>query len=674
MKALLTGVCLTIFIGHLSAQKAPVKFGDVAMADMTMTSYANDTSATAVILADFGQSTISYNQSTGFNLQFERIKRIKILTTNGLSWADFSIPLYKSGSTDEKLSGLKAITYNLEKGKIVETKLKNDGIFRETFDEGLDYVKVTCPNVRVGSVIEITYKVTSEFLFHFQDWSFQSTIPTVMSEYRAHIPEYFTYDKYMQGYISLDVSDETRVPASIVINSFERSENSRVVQSTATSDRIDYMETRNRWVANNVPAFKPEPFMTSLHDYVSKINFELAVIRYPNQPAKQYMGSWADINNSFVEDENFGGQIKGNAFLKKIAEEVTAGIADDADKIAAISNFIRANIAWDGNQRKYPQIPLRKVFDNKKGNSAEINLLMASMLEKLNIAVTPVLLSTRDHGLLREATPVSSQFNYVICMAQVKDKTFLLDATETLLPPSILPERCLNGRGLAVSKEGFKWVALESKFKTRMVTSADLGLSPTGQLAGKLKLDCNGYRALSKRKHYLINGEKEYVKNVVGSHSWELKSSEIQNAKEIQKNFVEVHDLIVNENMTLAGEIIYLDPFIYSSYKVNPFKSETREYPVDFGSPHEETFFIKLAVPENYTVDELPKSIVLSMPENAAKYTYNVSHTGNMITVTSMFHINKSLYSQVEYPYLREFYNQVVAKQAEQIVLKKKSF
>jgi hypothetical protein len=33
--------------------------------------------------------------------------------------------------------------------------------------------------------------------------------------------------------------------------------------------------------------------------------------------------------------------------------------------------------------------------------------------------------------------------------------------------------------------------------------------------------------------------------------------------------------------------------------------------------------------------------------------------------------INKGVFAQDEYPNLREFYNQMVAKQAEQIVLKK---
>ena len=135
----------------------------------------------------------------------------------------FEIPLYKDGTQDETISGLKAVTYNLENGKIVETKAKSDGFFNEKFSDNLTLVKVALPNVKVGSVVEITYKINSDFLMNFWDWEFQETIPVVWSEYRASIPEFFNYDKYMQGYIPLDIADEKVAPNSISITSKERS-------------------------------------------------------------------------------------------------------------------------------------------------------------------------------------------------------------------------------------------------------------------------------------------------------------------------------------------------------------------------------------------------------------------------------------------------------------------
>ncbi|HTE32789.1 MAG TPA: hypothetical protein VK666_20550, partial [Chryseolinea sp.] len=93
---------------------------------------------------------------------------------------------------------------------------------------------------------------------------------------------------------------------------------------------------------------------------------------------------------------------------------------------------------------------------------------------------------------------------------------------------------------------------------------------------------------------------------------------------------------------------------------------------VDFGSPEERIYMCKINIPDGYVVDELPQSKLLKLPENAAKYTYNLVQSGNTLSLTSSLQINNSLFSQEQYPNLREFYNQVVAKQAEQIVLKKK--
>ena len=94
-------------------------------------------------------------------------------------------------------------------------------------------------------------------------------------------------------------------------------------------------------------------------------------------------------------------------------------------------------------------------------------------------------------------------------------------------------------------------------------------------------------------------------------------------------------------------------------------------YPVDFGSLKKETYFLKLTVGESYSVEALPESKTIVMPEYAAKYTYNVSQKENLISITSILQINKTVFTQDEYSYLREFYNQILAKQAEQIVLKR---
>lgn len=649
-----------------------MKFGDVPMEALTMTTYAPDSSAEAVVLMDYGVSSIEYNQSTGFELIFDRIRRIKILKEGGKQWADFGVSLYKDSDQSEKLVQFRGVTVNLEKGKAVESKLSNDGIFREKFSKNIDRVKVTLPNVKVGSVLDISYRVKSDFLVNFQDWDFQATIPVVWSEYRAEIPEYFVYDKYMQGYLAISVNESATSQGKIVITSMERGEG-RVATSTPQRDEIDYKLEKFRWVVKDAPAFKDEPYLTTRNDYISRMNFELATIIMPGQPLKQVLGSWEEINNRYSESSDFLGEVTGNGFLRKTAEEVTAGATTVPQKVDAICSYVKRNVAWDGTNRSATEKSLKQTIEDKKGNSAEINLLIASMLEKLGINVKPVLLSTREHGFVREATPASSQFNYVIALARWETSQVLLDGTNGYLPTRYLPERCLNGKGMAVSKEGPEWVKLDAPAKSRSVVNSDLQLSPDGVLSGQIKLEHYGYEAAEKRQKYLSpSGKDAYVKEIVGERPWQVSNSEFTNERNLAEGFKEKHDVQINEHISVAGDVLYMNPFVIGQLSSNPFKLEKREYPVDFGTPFDEVYVIKVKLPEGYVVDEMPAAKMFLLPGNAARYTLSAAINGNALTVTSMLSVNKGMFISEEYQGLREFYSQVVAKQTEQIVIKKK--
>ncbi|HTE29042.1 MAG TPA: transglutaminase domain-containing protein, partial [Chryseolinea sp.] len=545
MKILLTGFFAILVSFYSFAQKPPIKFGEIPIEDLQMTKYPKDTSASAVILVDFGTSSLVYNQSSGFSLVFDRMMRIKILSKEGLDWATFTVPLYHEGSGDEKFSSLKAATYNLENKEVVQSKLRNDAVFKEKVNANIDYMKFTMPNVKQGSVIEVTYKITSDFLFNFQDWEFQSTIPTRWSEYRAVIPEFYYYERYTQGYIPMTINETKQMPASITLSSTERSTSGWTTASQTSYDKIDYTENKYRWAVENVPAFKPEPFITTSKDYISKINFELAYKKFPGQAMQPIMGTWDDINKQYSDSPNFGKEVTGNGFLRKVSEEITAGLSTPEQKISAINNYVKRNIAWNGNSFKFTDTPLKKVLEDKKGSSAEINLLMASLLDKAGFSVSPVLISTRDHGFIRETVAVSSQFNYVLCLVTVEDKSILLDGTDQYLGTGVLPERCMNGNGFVVSETGYKWFPLRAMTKSRQLYSADLVLNDEGQLKGKLQLDRSGYFAYGGRQKYLVKGESEYVKDLIGNRAWTIGKSEFFNAKDVAQPFKETHEITI---------------------------------------------------------------------------------------------------------------------------------
>ncbi|MFZ1807162.1 MAG: transglutaminase domain-containing protein [Cyclobacteriaceae bacterium] len=667
----------TLFLLLLSvilyAQKPPIKFGKISDEELKMTEYEGDNSAAAVVLVDFGESMITYDQTYGFQIEFERIRRIKILNKDGYDWANFEIPLYHKNSNEEKLVGLKAVTVNLEGNKAVETKLGKEGIFEEETSENWRRVKITLPNVREGSVIDITYKVTSPFLFNFQDWAFQTTIPIVWSEYNARIPEYFDYQKYSQGYIPFKVNEHNTVRRSITLNSKERASSGGFGGGSATTtfqnQTIEYNQNDLRWVSENVPAFIEEPYMTNSNDYISKMNFELAQIRMPQQPVELVMGTWENINKELLDATEFGVVVKRSNFLNKTVEELVTGKSLDSEKINVIYNYIKSNVQWDGNYRKYTDGNFKKVIDEKRGNSAEINLMLVSMLQKAGLRADPVVISTRNHGFLRRQFPLSSQFNYVICAVALEDKLLLLDGTDRSLPASMLPERCLNGVGLLISENNSRWVELNPIIKTKTVVEANVEFKEDA-LMGQIQITKDGYDGQRMRNDFHSKGKESYIKSLVEGNEWTVHSSQFENLTNLDEPIKEVYELTFRNESTLA-DIIYLSPMMGSGIKENPFKAEKREYPVDFGSPFEVTSVIKVKIPDGYVAEELPAPMAVSLPEKGGRFLYNVVSMKGEISLTSMFTISKGIYTQLEYQSLREFYAQAISKQEEQIVLKK---
>ncbi|MCV9388319.1 hypothetical protein [Reichenbachiella ulvae] len=84
-------ICMQAMMAH--AQKEPVKFSkDIMRKDLEMTHYEKDSSASAVILCDYGRSWIDYG-SEQFQVKHERITRIKILNKDGYKYADHSFTL-----------------------------------------------------------------------------------------------------------------------------------------------------------------------------------------------------------------------------------------------------------------------------------------------------------------------------------------------------------------------------------------------------------------------------------------------------------------------------------------------------------------------------------------------------------------------------------------------------
>jgi Transglutaminase-like superfamily len=613
----------------LFSQKDPMKFGVIPMEDLTMTSYDRDSSASAIVLYEFGKV---YPQ------QIERHVRIKILKTEGTRWADQTIQLPYSGTNGENQFQFKASTFNLVNGQVVETELPKQSMFREKLVRGIELQKFTFQNVKVGSILEFSYSMRTPGM---QPWRFQKTIPTRVSELWTIVGSDNIVKHYTHGYITAATYE--------------------VQESAATHT--------SHWVYRDVPAFKAEPFMSSEEDYIGMIEFYQTHFG-GSGVTLEIMASWEKVNEVLLESEYIGGHITGNSFLKSITKELVEGKPEAMDKVSAIYNYVKNKYTW---QPRYGvgSLNLKEAFDRGIGTSSDINLTLASMLNKAGFEVNLVLITTRDNGLVRKQVVTPYQFNYLICAVTVGDRIILLDATEKQLPLGFLPERCLNGEGLMLNKVQYAWIPTNFLPISKTVASGEMTLDANGSLAGKLTITRDGYHALDFRKSYTEKGHDEYVKDFLHKMGWEADSPEVQNVEDLTKSTKEIYSIRVENQAAGSADILYINPILCERVIENPFTADERQYPISYSKTYESIYMSRIKIPEGYTVEEIPAPLVIKLRDNSAKYTYSVTHSNNVLSILSNFKIGKTLYIQNEYLQLKELYSQVVAKQAEQIVLKK---
>lgn len=666
-----------MFAFRLIGQEAPkIRFEKVSQDEMSMKTYPNDTTADAVILFDNGTSFVNYDLEEGFMLTYERFVRIKILKQKGIEWGNFNIPLYYYGDNRENLVLVKGTTFNMESEKVVKSELKKDAIFKERENKYIEVVRLSMPSVKVGSVIDLKYQINTNLIWNLRPWQFQYTIPVNWSQYQVVYPEYFTYNHSMIGYHPLLYSKTSQKIENInYVAKSDYIKNSDFNPANHSDNKsISYLKQVFDYAANNIPAMKREPYLTTLDNYTTQVKFELAntnFIKVGGQ-TKNYTTSWTDIAKQLAQDENFGEQLKGVNFTEDAVDQLTRETIDTIVKLSSIYDFVQHTIKWNGHKSAFTTKSLKKTYSEKTGNSADINLLLTAMLKKAGINAFPVVLSTRENGILSFTHATISDCNYVIVQAIVDGKPILLDATEPNLQEGYLPFRCLNGEGHLIGNEESKPVSLVNP---KSIENAMVQLEiKDGKVTGTIEKRIMGLGAFNFRESVKSSGGKqEYFEKIKNSSSeFDYLEYKFGNLDSLSQPVNIKYKIAIKERQEGDAAIIYIDPQLISDHKHNPFTSPTREYPVDFGSTFTEGYTMRLTIPEGYAVEELPKSQVIALEGKGGIFSYQVAQLDNKVIINQRFTIDKTQFTPSEYQGLKDFYDLVVNKLAEQIILKRK--
>ena len=661
--SVLLALCLCL---NLAAQEAPTaKFGKIKPSDLEKKVYSIDSSASAVVLFDMGSAEIEGNSKGWFSVVYRYHKRVHILNKNGYNHADVSIGVYNSNGLEVELDNLKAVTYNLVDGKIVETKLEKSAVFKEKIDKEYSLRKFTLPNVKEGSIIEFEYKITSDFINQVRPWAFQSGTPCLWSEFQFRVPQFLNYVYLSQGFLPFHINERKERVTSFNIT--ESNGANATERYSFTSNVAD-----NRWVIKDVPALKKESYTSTIDNYVSRLEFQLSGYQQPLQP-KNIMGTWPLLTQSLLENEYFGSTLKSNnSWLSDAIRPLMAAATSEEDKARRIFAFVRDNFTCTDHSSVYMDKGLKEVLKTRKGNVSELNLLLTAMLRYAGLQSDPVILSTSDNGFTYSLYPILQRFNYVVCKVFIGEKSYLLDASRPRLGFGKLAPDCYNGHARVVNEAATALELLPDSLQERSLTSVFIVNNDEGKWVGSMQ-KTNGYvQSYSIRDKVKDKGEEAYFKELQKDFGMDIT---------IEKPYF---DSLNNYDVPLAlkysfalnkddEDILYVNPMFSEKYKDNPFKSAERLYPVEMPFTVDETYILNMQVPTGYELDELPKQVAVKLNADGDGYfEYLVTRSENTISLRSRLKLNRTNFNPEEYDFLREFFKLIITKHSEQIVFKKK--
>jgi len=634
------------------------EFGHITAEDLSLNSCSFEPGAEALVLFDVGK-TYFVESKNSFDVVYERITRIKIFSKTGDKWGEVRIPVYHEKDQVERLYDLEAYTYNVVDGQVNKIPFNKDHIFEEKLNQYWKVKKFVLSDVKEGSIIEYTYKISSPYLFNLREWNFQWTVPVLYSEYQINMIPYYEYSWLMQGAKKFDVYklyQDKGVPRSYSFSG-----------PSLYGDNT-YYDMISVFGMKNIPSFKDEVYITSVKDYIRKIYFQLSKIHFPDGTSKDIVTTWDALVKDLLETPELG------KFEKK-SEKLVSNLLDmslldkmtEDEKFDYILNYVKHNYKWNGDDDRFATKTVNQLVTEKSGNSADLNLFTIGLLNGAGIEAYPVLTSTREHGRIKYDYPYGQFFDYVLILAKLHDRDELTDATEEFSLNNRIPTKCINDKGLIIKKGDVQWVGLNCMFTSSVLTEMDISFASNLRGQAQIVKTATEYDATDFRDDY--ESHVELNKKNLLQVGWTLNDTSIVIRNQEEKKLPYIVEYKASGMPEFFDNKMMIEPFLTEAYNDNPLKQESRTFPLDMIYAKKRTYKSSITIPAGYQVESMPTEEKIS--NDLFELTYTIITEPTNISLAFEYSFKKPVYAAEDYSKIKSYFDKIAIKGKEKLIFAK---
>ena len=674
MKRTILLLVFSAFLLSMNAQQeVNMKFGKPTKEEMSMTEYAPEPDADAVVLCRL--TNVEYTvQTNGYLVDYREKFRIKVLKPEGSRFATVTVPYLKDelgkgqlkgnskfslrssaiemgtfssnfdgvgGSliddavgnhTNEDVEDLKATAFNLENGKVVKTTMKKDAITTEKIDDQHYQVKFTIPEVRQGTVIEYEYTVHSELFYLLHDWYAQCEIPVVYACLDMDIPSYLIFNVEEHGIQRLVCKCETGTMRY-------------KLESDAIAAPVTISTNHFTCIGRNLTGMPKDSFVWNENDHYAGITAELKGYSLRGTMFTECAKNWDQIDSKILDDDDLGKRLNDHSPLgDELAAAKVSEIADERERAAKVFQLVMSRVKWNGKYELWPK-KTSETLAQRGGSNADINLLLIQSLHDAGLDASPVVLRTRDEGLMPYNFPTIAKLtSYVVAVTLSNGTNVFMDASTPNGYLNVLAEPLLVERARLVKKgKKSQWVNLQKLQKSQTTTMIEATLSADGTYSGT---QTTLYKGLAAAKYRQSKGINEYAAD----------------ATEVVE---------FNKKGTVSDGKISFNPFNNPPMSSNPFTATKRLMPVEFPCTSSDQVIVNITLPEGYVMESAPQQKSFSTPDKGLEGRLFTGSGDGKVQVQYQFNVNKISHSEKNYAALRDMYDLFTKFSNEQLVIKK---
>jgi Domain of Unknown Function with PDB structure (DUF3857) len=641
--AIVASMFVIIATTLFSTPASAVSFQPVSPDELKMASEPKAPGAPAIIL--FRQVD---RDDRGLTAHEDVYFRIKIFTAEGRKYADIEIPFFK------------------EQGNVVNIHartIKPDGTIvnfsGKAFDQsivkarGVKYMAktFTLPEVQPGGIIEYYYTTDfTEYSLFDSNWTLNHELFTKSAKFSL---------KPYEGDFNMRWTWHNLPPGT--------------AQPAAAPNHVVGLEV------SNVPAFQTEDYMPPANEMKSRVDFIYSEDTFEKDPAVYWKKRGKRLNELM---EGFVGKRK--AMEQAVSEIVGAGDSQEVklQKIYARVQQLR-NTSYEAEKTEQEQKREKEkdpgnveaVWKKQYGTGGELTWLFLALARAAGFEANGMWVPDRQDHFFNPQSMDGRKLDQNVVVVKLNGKDTLFDPGAAFTPFGMLPWSETAVSGLKLDKDGGSWLqtSLPTSAESAIQRKAELKLTDTGDLEGKLTLTFTGLEASHRRvEERLADGpaRKKFLEDEVKESIPVACDVELSNQPDWKSStppLVAEYTLKVPGWAAGAGRRVLFSLGLFGAPEKHLFDHSDRVHPIYFDFPFQRVDDLNIELPLGWQITTVPAP--QKMGGQAIAYATKAENDKGSLHISRSLNIDVLFLEQEYYASLRTFFQTVRTADEQQVIL-----